>query len=63
MHSLLNFDTVSDFDLYLLRPGTHDIVLNPSRAIADYGVSKNVSFVHKHGACSTVLHACILWYV
>lgn len=35
--------TLIDFDLYLLRPGSHDIVLNPTRAIADYGVSKNVS--------------------
>ena len=32
-----------DFDLYLLRPGRDDIVLNPSREIADYGIQRNVS--------------------
>lgn len=32
-----------DFDLVLLRPGRDDIVLNPSRVIADYKVARNVS--------------------
>lgn len=31
-----------DFDLYLLRPGRDDIVLNQARVIADYHISKNV---------------------
>jgi hypothetical protein len=31
-----------DFDLYLLRPGRGDIVLNQSRVIADYRIARNV---------------------
>ena len=32
-----------DFDLFLVRPGKDDIVLNTSREIADYGIKKGVS--------------------
>ena len=43
LHNIILCSLSSRFDLYLLRPGTHDIVLSPSRAIAEYGVHKNVS--------------------
>ena len=34
-----------DFDLYLVRPERDDIVLNPSREIADYGIKRNEPMV------------------
>ena len=42
---MLFFVSCIDFDLYLVRPGRDDIVLNPSREIADYGVMKNEPMV------------------
>lgn len=35
--------STADFDLFLVRPGRDDIVLNTSREIADYGIKKRVS--------------------
>lgn len=37
-----------DFDLYLVRPGRDDIVLNQSRVIADYNISRNDMLQLRH---------------
>ncbi|XP_064397866.1 uncharacterized protein LOC135344565 [Halichondria panicea] len=59
-----DMDTLlKDFDLYLVRPERDDIVLNPSREIADYGIKRNepmdqLQFRHKTLPIPIVINLC-----